>query len=272
MIRNHGHEYKAYGKFHKNCKDISWTPTRRFQVETLSKSLCLIDLKNRRTQSQTIPIYISLNMFKLLLTYVYTHAQTHYYNDVIMGAIASQITSLTIVYSIVYSDADQRKRQSSASVAFVRGIHRDRRKMFPFDDVIMDYIYMLLCLYSTVNFLPNPGDIPLFVQEQGEIIAPPHFWRFVRGDRFISHKRSMTLQWRHNERDGVSNYQPHDCLLNYLFRLRSKKTSKLTGLCVGNSPVTGEFSAHRANNAENASIWWRHHEYEKCFHVMSPSW
>ena len=41
-----------------------------------------------------------------------------------MGAIASQITSLTIVYSTVYSDADQRKHQSSASLTFVRGIHR----------------------------------------------------------------------------------------------------------------------------------------------------
>ena len=49
-----------------------------------------------------------------------------HYNDVIMGAITSQITSLTIVYSIVYSDADQRKHQSSASLAFVRWIHRDR--------------------------------------------------------------------------------------------------------------------------------------------------
>ena len=47
-----------------------------------------------------------------------------HYNDVIMDAIASQITSLTIVYSTVYSDADQRKHQSSASLAFVRGIHR----------------------------------------------------------------------------------------------------------------------------------------------------
>ena len=64
-----------------------------------------------------------------------------------MGAIASQITSLTIVYSTVYSDADARKRQSSAALAFVRGIHRGpvnaphkwplTRKMFPFDDVIM---------------------------------------------------------------------------------------------------------------------------------------
>ena len=49
----------------------------------------------------------------------------HYY-DVIMGTIASQITSLTIICSTVYSDADQRKHQSSASLAFVWGIHRDR--------------------------------------------------------------------------------------------------------------------------------------------------
>ena len=68
-----------------------------------------------------------------------------------------------------------------------------------------------------------------------------------------------SLQWRHNV--GVSNHQPHDCLLNDLFRRRSKKTSKLrgTGLCAGNSPVTGEFPAQRASNAENVSIWWRHH-------------
>ena len=70
-----------------------------------------------------------------------------------------------------------------------------------------------------------------------------------------------SLQWRHNDHDGVSNYQPHNCLLNRLFRHRSKKTSKLrvTGLCAGNSPETGEFPAQRASNAENASIWWHHH-------------
>ena len=69
------------------------------------------------------------------------------------------------------------------------------------------------------------------------------------------------LQWRHSERVGVSNHQSRDCLLNRLFRRRSKKTSKLrvTGLCAGNSPVTGEFPAQRASNAENFSIWWRHH-------------
>ena len=68
------------------------------------------------------------------------------------------------------------------------------------------------------------------------------------------------LQWRHNERDGLSNHQPCDCFLNCLLRRRSSKTSKLrvTGLSVGNSPVTGEFPAQRASNAENVSIWWRH--------------
>ena len=72
------------------------------------------------------------------------------YRDVIMGAMASQITCLPIVYSTIYSGVDQRKHQSSASLAFVQGIHRwpvnsstngqysVTRKMFPFDDVIME--------------------------------------------------------------------------------------------------------------------------------------
>ena len=73
---------------------------------------------------------------------------TLHYDDVIMGTMASQITSLTIVYSTVYSDTDQRKHQSSASLAFVQGIHRGpvnsphkwpvTRKIFPFHDVIVD--------------------------------------------------------------------------------------------------------------------------------------
>ena len=72
-----------------------------------------------------------------------------------------------------------------------------------------------------------------------------------------------SLQWRHNGRDSVSNHQSHDCLLNRLFRCRSRKTSKLrpTGLCAGNSPGTGEFPAQIASYAENVSIWWRHHDY-----------
>ena len=78
-----------------------------------------------------------------------------YYSDVITSAVASQITSFTSVYSTVYSGADQRKRQSSASLAFVRGIHRSpvssphkwpvTRKMFPFDDVFM---ISIICRYE----------------------------------------------------------------------------------------------------------------------------
>ena len=77
------------------------------------------------------------------------------------------------------------------------------------------------------------------------------------------HISSHTLRWRHNDHAGVSNHQPHGCLLNRLFRRNSKKTSKLrvTGLCAGNSPGTGEFPAQMASYAENVSIWWRHHDH-----------
>ena len=61
-----------------------------------------------------------------------------------------------------------------------------------------------------------------------------------------------TLQWHHNVCDNVSNHQPHHCLLNRLFRRRSKKTSKLrvTGLCAGTSPMTDKFPAQMTSNAE----------------------
>ena len=99
----------------------------------------------------------------------------NHYNDVIMGAIASQITSITVVFSAGYSDADQRKHQSSASLAFVWGIHRGpvnsphkwpvTRKMFPFDDVIMFYFgsIMFLCctlLCFCLVWLRNYAHIP----------------------------------------------------------------------------------------------------------------
>ena len=88
--------------------------------------------------------YVCPSYFKPRLQTVICAA---HYNDVIMGAIASQITSLTIVFSTVYLGTDQRKHQSSASLAFVRGIHRSpvnsphkwrvTRNVLPFDDVIM---------------------------------------------------------------------------------------------------------------------------------------
>ena len=76
------------------------------------------------------------------------------------------------------------------------------------------------------------------------------------------HMLVSTLRWRRNGHGVMSNHQPHHCLLNHLFGCRSKKTSKLcvTGLCAGNSPGTAEFPPQMASNAENVSIWWRHHE------------
>ena len=90
-----------------------------------------------------------------------------HYDDVIMTMLASQITSLTVVYSIVYSDVNQRKHQSSASLAFVREIHRGpvnfphkwpvTRKMFPFDDVIMFHV-MLCCTTMAITYLDSNSD------------------------------------------------------------------------------------------------------------------
>ena len=104
---------------------------------------------NMRHQGEINLIAYNLNSYK----HNWTEEGLHY-NDVIMGAMASQITSLTIVYSTIYSGADQRKHQSSTWLAFVRGIHRwpvnsphkrpVMRKMFPFDDVIMWAVNELL--------------------------------------------------------------------------------------------------------------------------------
>ena len=79
-------------------------------------------------------------------------------------------------------------------------------------------------------------------------------WLFCRWG-----KRNISLKLY-----SVSNHQPDGCLLNRLFRHRSKKKSKLhvADLCAGNSPGTGEFPAQMASNAENVSIWWRHHDSE----------
>ena len=81
--------------------------------------------------------------------------------------------------------------------------------------------------------------------------------------------RAHSLQRHHNGRDCISNHRRLDCVLNRLFRRRSKKTSKLhvTGLCEGNSLMTGGFPAQRASVAENVSVWWRHHV--TCFIIVA---
>ena len=109
---------------------------------------------------------INLTLYKISLMHHY------HYGDVIMGEITSQVTSLSSVYSTLYSDADQRKYQSSASLAFVWGIHRGpvnsphkrpvTRKMSPFDDVIMFWFYwyatttgmIMLCKSCSICSIP----------------------------------------------------------------------------------------------------------------------
>ena len=90
-----------------------------------------------------------------------------HYNDVIMGAMASQITNLTIVYSIVYAVADQRKHQRSASLDFVReftgagAFHAQmasNAEMFPFDDVIMPLFHAIVSVDKFTYTCPNPDD------------------------------------------------------------------------------------------------------------------
>ena len=83
---------------------------------------------------------------------------------------------------------------------------------------------------------------------------------------WLQHKKKhvewyMSGHWRHDERDSVSNHRHLDCLLNRLFRRRSKKTSKprVTGPCEKNSPVTGDFPAQKDSNVEYVFILWRHH-------------
>ena len=102
--------------------------------------------------------------------------QPSHYDDVIMSQMASQITSLTIVYSTIYSDADERKHQSSASLAFVKGLHRGpmnsphkwpvTRKMFPFDDVIMGFQLAVLSCEFLVGYTLNPAYMNIFVNHK----------------------------------------------------------------------------------------------------------
>ena len=87
-----------------------------------------------------------------------------------------------------------------------------------------------------------------------------------------SSKSVHPLPWCHNGCDGVSNHLPHDYLLNCYSRRRLKKTSKLraTGLCAGNSAMTGEFPVQGQVTRKNVSIWWRHHAFENYCKLHCP--
>ena len=130
---------------------------RRYNIPTLVQIMACHLLSHPMLPYCLMPwgTYFSENLFKK----VFIPGHALHYDDVIMTMLASQITSLTVVYSIVYSGVNQRKHQSSASLAFVRAIHRGpvnfphkwpvTRKMFPFDDVIMETVVrelMAICL------------------------------------------------------------------------------------------------------------------------------
>ena len=180
-------------------------------------------------------------------------------NRVIMGAMASQITSRTIVYPTVYSGLDRRNHQSSASLAFVRWPVNPpykepvTRKMFPFDDVIMMIIDLInascsadVTSYRRENAKWTHGGRANMKTAFPDVRISSYTGRTdldMVYRQLLLYRRSpsiykLTLHWRHNDHDGVSNHQPHGCLLDCLFGRRSKTTPKLrvTGLCARNSP------------------------------------
>ena len=126
---------------------FSWRPMKQFKEERLQHCMHATinhQLLNSRHAGLTFRKYKNLFAFSTISWH-----WDCYYSDVIMGVMASQITSLTIVYSTFYSGTDQRKHRGSASLAFVWGIHwwpvnslhkwPVTWKMFPSDDVIMAY-------------------------------------------------------------------------------------------------------------------------------------
>ena len=108
-----------------------------------------------------------------------------------------------------------------------------RRHRARFDVTVMIYVLIediIITSYTYMTFRLNMQSVLKLLMASHSLVRwhlRPQWWR-----------RSGPLHWHHNDHDGVSNHQPHDCLFNRLFRRRSKKTSKLrvTGFCVGNSP------------------------------------
>ena len=129
--------------------------------------------------------------------------------------------------------------------------------------------FILLWLYYSPVNLGDPFTIYFKVasltrqQSYGSLCVGEATLNYVGKADCYQTTAKLSLEWRHNGHDGISNPQLHHCLLNRLFRHRSKKTSKLlvAGLRAGNWPVTGEFPAQMASNAENVSIWVHHHAW-----------
>ena len=183
----------------------------------------------------------------------YFHSQVHY-NDVIMGTMVSQITSLTIVYWTVYSGADQRKHQSSTSLGTGEfpaqmasnaenvsmwwchhgpmGIHRGLKCFWTCRH---KSCYYWLCKWIKCQILSH----------YHSIMSHSH-------DNDMFYYSDIIMSMMVSQITGVSIVCSTVC---------PKKTSKLcvTGLYEGNPPVTGGFPSQRASNMKNVSIWRHHH-------------
>ena len=170
-----------------------------FPLEIINfMQLFLQMLRDKILNAKQIKIKIS-EITEILIAYEYRRLGAcwcpniyRHDNDVIIGAMASQITRLPTIYSTVYSGTDQGKHQSSTSLAFVRGIHRSQvnsphkgpvtRKIFPYDDVIMDagtvthwgtllYNFRPMFIYWSTNVIQNDRCIPsLGVNQSSELI------------------------------------------------------------------------------------------------------
>ena len=162
--------------------------------------------------------------------------------------MVSQITGVSIVFLNRLLRPRSKNHQSSASLAFVRAIHRwplnsprkgpVTRKMFLFGDVIIfgENFRIWIKIALKLVLKGSIDNKSLVVQ----VMAWCHTCDKPLPEKMVP---QFTLRWPHNDHYSVSNHQPHGCLLNRLFRRRWKKASKLrvTGLCVGNSPGPGNF-------------------------------
>ena len=216
------------------------------------------------------------------------------YNDVIINAMAYQITSLTIVYSNVYSGTDHRKHQSSASLAFVRGIHRSpvnsphkgpvTQKIFPFDDVILDVRRLTYhtnndisrtCYFNsckTIFFIMwyhylnrvNIGAAADLVPMWPKVICNPH------DDVDPSAHNIITVM--SHERHRISNHRSLECLCNSFFGLTSKTNQRSALLPFVkeihrwpvDSPHKGPVmrKAYPFHHANHAPAWWLYRGYQ----------
>ena len=106
---------------------VQWNRDRLTEVYDVTIEKC----RKSHTEIKASKVYVCVYLFEILceiskVVFELSHKMLNHYIDVIMTTMEYQIASLAVVYSTVYSDAGQRKHQSSASLAFVWGIHRDR--------------------------------------------------------------------------------------------------------------------------------------------------